>query len=170
MLPPDSPQSPADNPSRRTLLRVGSGGALALLIGGIAGIVDRAGDDDATPGGSAADDAASSNDADATTSSTTTPSGSQPVEIGDLGEVDPAIVALGERVAETEGLTDAAALIADLGLSDDDGIDPLAQAAQMVRTDFAERRTLMVDGWVLAESEAKAAAVLALLCRAQATC
>lgn len=158
MHQPDTPEISTAKPSRRTVLRAGSGGALALLLGGAAGIVDRRNSDGGQDPASATPHGGSSS------------ASSSLSEIGKFGEVDPAIVALGERVVASEQFTDPAALIADLGLTDGVDGDVLAHAAQMVRTDFSERRTLMIDGWILAESEAKAAAVLALVCREQATC
>ena len=147
--------------SRRTALRVGSGGALALVIGGIAGWVDRRGDD-ATP--AAVDtDGFSPNTTLTTSAPPTTTTTRTPVAIAEIGEVDAGIVALGRRVLETTDETDLDTLLAQLPSG---AGDPLERAATQVREDFLGGRTIMVDGWVLAASEARAAAVVALLCDA----
>jgi hypothetical protein len=140
--------------SRRDALRLGSGGALALIIGGGAGWVDRRGGDIAAD--------LPSSIASTTSTTTTTTTTAAPVVIPDLpNAVDPAIIALGERVIATTGENDLATLLAALpGTSD----DPLVDAAGLVRDEFASGRTIDVDGWVLAVSEARAAAVVALLC------
>ena len=141
--------------SRRDALRLGSGGALALIIGGGIGWLDRRGDD-----GVAADLLPPSSSTTSTTTTTTTTAA--PVAIPDLPKaVDPAIIVLGERVIAATGEDDLATLLATLpGTSD----DPLVDAAALVRGEFASGRTIDVDGWVLAASEARAAAVVALLC------
>ena len=151
----DTTRFPAVPVSRRDALRLGSGGALALVIGGGAGWLDRR--DAATT--QVAPDVDSPATTTSTTSTTTT---AAPVVIPALpNAIDPAIIALGERVIAATGEDDLAALLATLpGASD----DPLVDAAALVRDDFAAGRTVDVDGWVLAVSEARAAAVVALLC------
>lgn len=138
----------SDPTSRRTALKVGGGGALALLIGGGAGVLDRRDDD--TP-------VADAGPTTSTTTTTTTP----PAVVPSIGEVDAGIVALGRRVVAVTGWDDAATLLAEI--PDADG-DPLAQAAAIVGAEFRSRDTVDVDGWVLARSEARAAAAVALLC------
>lgn len=140
--------------TRRDALRVGSGAALALVIGGAAGWVDRRDPSETTTSGLSP------------TSTTSTTTSAVPVEIPDLpAAIDPAIIALGQRVIATTGEDDLDALLRALpGVSD----DPLVDAAAVVRDEFAQRRSISVDGWVLAESEARAAAVIALLCEADA--
>ncbi len=142
--------------SRRDALKLGSGGALALVIGGGAGWLDRR-----DGGDGLADDATAPLRSTSTTTSTTT-STAAPVDIPTLpNAVDPAIVALGHRVVATTGEDDLQLLLTALpGASD----DPLVDAAAIVRAEFADRRTVSVDGWILAESEARAAAVVAYLC------
>ncbi len=56
---------------------------------------------------------------------------------------------------------DMATLLAALGAHDS---DPVAAAARGTAPDFAAGRTVVLDGWVLADSEARAAAVVALAC------
>ncbi len=140
--------------SRRTAVRVGSGGILALVIGGVAGWVDRRGDDPAPVG--PIDLAVAT--PTTTGVSTTTPA---PVVVPEIGEIDPGIIALGRRVLETTGETDLESLVA--ALPDGEG-DPVERAARFVRDDFLAGRTVTVDGWVLAVSEARAAAVIAMWC------
>lgn len=153
----DTTRFPAVPVSRRDALRLGSGGALALVIGGGAGWLDRR--DGTTT-------AVVPVDATTTTTSTTTTTAA-PVVIPELpNAIDPAIISLGERVIATTGENDLATLLASLpGVSP----DPLVDAATLVREDFATGRTVDVDGWILSVSEARAAAVVALLC-ADTTC
>ena len=56
---------------------------------------------------------------------------------------------------------DMATLLAALGAHDS---DPVAAAARGTASDFAAGRTVVLDGWVLADSEARAAAVVTLAC------
>jgi hypothetical protein len=145
--------------SRRDAIRLGSGGALALVIGGGAGWLDRRNGADVTT-----DPISSPGSTTTTTTSTTTTTTGAPVVIPDLPDaVDPAIIALGERVIATTGEDDLTALLASLPQVSD---DPLVDAAAVVRDEFASRDTVDIDGWVLAVSEARAAAVIALLCAA----
>ena len=55
-----------------------------------------------------------------------------------------------------------ALLVADVGPVGDDGLASFARLRDRVRDDFAARRTVTVDGWLLARTEARAAALLAL--------
>ncbi len=146
--------------SRRDALKLGSGGALALVIGGGAGWLDRR--DPATIASGVDLAPASTATTTTTTTLTTTPMSAAPVVIPELpNTVDPAIIQLGQRVIDITGERDLADLLDALpGVSD----DPLVDAAALIREEFADRRTVVVDGWVLAESEARAAAVIALLC------
>lgn len=144
---------PTGHLTRRRVLRVGGGGALALVIGATAGWADRRGDDPAAGPTSPTSTAS-------TTSTTTT---TAPVVIPDIGQVDPAIVRLGERVIETTGGgDDVESLLRQLPAADG---DPLEQAAAVTRREFEHGDTVDVDGWILAVSEARAAAAVALLCR-----
>lgn len=137
----------SDLTSRRAAIKIGGGGALALLIGGTAGWLDRRDDTAATSGGRP------------TTPSSTSTTG--PVVVPTIGEVDPGLVTLGRRVVDTQGWDDLRELLA--AVPDPDG-DPLAQAAAVVRDEFRAGVTVRVDGWVLARSEAQAAAAIALIC------
>ena len=56
---------------------------------------------------------------------------------------------------------DMATLLSALDAHDS---DPVAAAARGTASDFAAGRTVDLDGWVLATSEARAAAVVALAC------
>lgn len=149
---------PLPDPSRRRALKVGSGGALALVIGVGAGWLDRRGttDPEALPVSST-----TSLPTVSTTTTTTTTTTTLPVVIPEIGEVDPAIVTLGRRVIDITGESDLATLLAALPAADG---DPLTAAADRIRADFRDGDTIVVDGWVLATSEARATAVIALLC------
>ena len=85
--------------------------------------------------------------------------------------MDPRIITLGQRVVEVTGENDIAELLAQLPTVDPNN-DPLERAATRVRTDFETSDTITVDGWILAASEARAAAVIALFCSesAESTC
>ena len=140
--------------SRRSALQLGSGGALALVIGLGAGWLDRR-NEPTTP--NASDQLTPTRSPTSATSTTTAP----PVVIGDIGEVDAAIIALGRRVIDVSGEDDLATLLAALPGTDG---DPLERAVTRIHDDFRAGDTVVVDGWVLAASEARAAATLALLC------
>lgn len=150
------PDSQEPTVSRRGVLKLGSGAALAVVIAGGAGWLDRRGSAD----GQASIDIADLTPSTSSTSTSTTTT-SPPVVIGEIGEVDAAIITLGRRVIEVTGENDLATLLATLPV--DDG-DPLERAAIQVRDDFRAGNTIVVDGWVLAASEARAAAALALIC------
>ncbi|MEQ8841246.1 MAG: hypothetical protein RIB98_09715 [Acidimicrobiales bacterium] len=162
---------PAPSPppvSRRAALKVGSGGALALVLGGGAGWLDRRGGSTSEP--SLAIDALTPATSLPATP-TTAPTSTAPVAVPGVGAVDGSIVALGERVVAVTGERDVATLLALLpsGSADSNSVgagrvDPLERAAARVRDDFLAGDTIVVDGWVLAASEARAAAVLHLLC------
>lgn len=137
--------------TRRTALKVGSGGALALVLGLGAGWLDRREDAAPTTAPGATDAAASS----------TTTAAPAPGVIPGIGAVDAGIIALGARIVATTGWNDLAALVE--ALPDPSG-DPIAQASEVARDEFRAARTIDVDGWVLAESEARAAAIVSLLC------
>lgn len=84
--------------------------------------------------------------------------------------VDPALVRVGRAVLttrpdEADPDTLVRLLIAAAGPGTDLA-DPLGVAARVVADDFAAGRTVDVDGWRLAVSEARAAALLALACDA----
>lgn len=167
---PPVPAAPEPDPtgvSRRTVLRVGSGGALAVVIGVLAGRRLDGGDDSAAvptgvePSPPTSTSTSSTTTTTSTTTSTTTTTTAAPVVIPEIGDVDAGIVALGRRVLETGDETDLSTLLA---LLPSGAGDPIEQAATVVRAEFLDGRTIVVDGWVLAASEARAAAVVALLC------
>ncbi len=158
-VPPDR-VPPAGPLTRRRVLRLGGGGALALVIGAAAGWADRrdGNDPQATP--------TTTSTSTTTTSTTTTTTSTPPLVAGDLGPVDPGIVALGERVIAVTGEGDLQTLLRLLPLTDDDATgDPLDRAALVTRREFEAGDTVDIDGWILSVSEARAAAVAALLCR-----
>ena len=175
MVNADAPDTSAPNPtspttvegpttgegpdfSRRQVLRLGSGGALALVIGAGAGWLDRTRrSPESAPPLSRAGTRTTSTTA-ATTTTTT-----EPITVSGIGEVDPRIITLGQRVVEVTGEDDIAELLARLPTADPDS-DPLQRAAARVRADFEQSDTITVDGWILAASEARAAAVIALAC------
>ena len=96
----------------------------------------------------------------------TTTTTEAPLTIAGLGEVDPRIIAIGQRVVEVTGQDDIARLLAQLpsGAVATDPLDPLERAVAQVKRDFQTSNTISIDGWVLAASEANAAAVIALYC------
>lgn len=158
-VPPDR-VPPAGPLTRRRVLRLGGGGALALVIGAAAGWADRrdGNDPQAAP--------TTTSTSTTTTSTTTTTTSTPPLVAGDLGPVDPGIVALGERVIAVTGEGDLQTLLRLLPLTDDDATgDPLDRAALVTRREFEAGDTVDIDGWILSVSEARAAAVAALLCR-----
>lgn len=132
---------------------------MALVIGVGAGWLDRRGTSDAET--LPASPPTSPTTSPPTVSTPTTTTTTLPVVIPEIGEVDPAIVALGRRVIDITGESDLATLLAALPAADG---DPLAAAADRIRADFRDGDTIVVDGWILAASEARATAVIALLC------
>ena len=132
--------------SRRSALRVGGGGALALVIGVAAGRLVRR---DPSPG--------PVGEAPQATTAT------EPVVLPGIGEIASGVVALGRRVVAATGWDEPDQLLT--ALPDADG-DPLERAAAIVQTEFDAGDTVVVDGWVLATSEARAAAVISLMCDA----
>lgn len=133
-----------ETPTRRTALKVG-GGALALVLGVGAGWVDRRGRPEAAPPDALA----------------------PPQVIPGFGEVSGGILALGDRVIETQGWDDLDALLS--ALPDPSG-DPFAQAQDVTRAEFRAGDTITVDGWVLARSEAQATAIVSLICAGDTGC
>lgn len=73
-------------------------------------------------------------------------------------EVPEGLVVIGTRYRELHPDDDPSVIGADL--PPDDPAAGLAALAQRVRADFAAGDTVDVDGWVLARTEARAAAVL----------
>lgn len=132
---------------------------MALVIGVGAGWLDRRGTSDAETLPASPPTSPTTSPPTVSTPSTTTTT--LPVVIPEIGEVDPAIVALGRRVIDITGESDLATLLAALPAADG---DPLAAAADRIRADFRDGDTIVVDGWILAASEARATAVIALLC------
>jgi hypothetical protein len=130
---------------RRTALQV-SGGALALVLAGGAGwLVRRDGSDDSPVPRPAFD--------------------TLPAAVGDapvFADVDPGVIAVGTRYVQTH--PDDADLTALLDSFPEVDGDPLDAAATLSREEFRRGDTVVVDGWVLARSEARAAAVIALSC------
>ena len=124
------------------------------MIGGVAGWVSRRdGHPESAPGPSTL----------SSTTTVTTPTTIAPVTLPEIGEVDARIIVLGRRVIEVTGAEDLDELLA---LLPDSGPDPIMAAAERVTAEFETGDTVIIDGWVLAVSEARAAAVVALICEA----
>ncbi len=147
---------------RRTVLRLG-GGVVALAVGIGAGVLDRRSDDgpEAAPEPSGPTASSSSTTTTITTTSAppTTTSTVPPVA---PDEVPPGVIAIG--IAYLSLRPDEADLETLLGLLPSPDGDVVASARTRVADDFTAARTVDVDGWVLAESEGRAAAVLSLVC------
>ena len=79
-----------------------------------------------------------------------------------MGEVTSGVIAIGEAYMSVEPTeADLGALLAALPAPDGDVV---AAARAMIKADFSTGNVVSIDGWVLARSEARAAAVLALTC------
>ncbi len=131
--------------NRRTALQV-SGGALALVLaGGTAWLVRRDGsDDDPVP----------------RPTFDTLPAAAADAPV--FADVDPGVIAVGTRYVQTH--PDDADLDALLDSFPEVDGDPFVSAEALSRDEFWRGDTVVVDGWVLARSEARAAAVIALSC------
>ena len=78
------------------------------------------------------------------------------------GAATAGVVAVGRAyLRDRPDESDPAKLLSALGASDGDAV---AAARRNSATDFAHGRTVVVDGWILSSSEARAAAVIALAC------
>lgn len=154
--------SNGDLPDRRTALRFG-GGIVALAVGVGAGVVDRRLDSDSGSGGPADSPATTTSAGPSSTTSTTTTSTTVPPLVPDA--VPAGVVTIGlAHMAERPREADLASLLTLLPSPDG---DVTAAAQARVADDFEAGDTVVLDGWVLAVSEARAAAVLALLCTGQ---
>jgi hypothetical protein len=159
--PTEAPESGVD---RRSVLRLGSGGAVALVLGVGVGWLDRRG------GASSPDPLADflAAEADATESTllpaTTPPTTTAPVTLAEIGDVDPGIIVLGHRALELHDLGGLDELLATFPAPGSSIADPVLTAATLTATEFRNGDTLVVDGWILAASEVRAAAALALMC------
>lgn len=157
-------EAPASGVDRRAVLRLGRGGAVALVLGVGVGWLDRRG------GASTPDPLADflAAEADATESNPrptkTPPTTAAPVTLPEIGDVDPGIIALGHRALEIHDLGGLDELLATFPASGSSIADPVLTAATLTAAEFRNGDTLVVDGWVLAASEVRAAAVLALMC------
>lgn len=78
---------------------------------------------------------------------------------GAIPEVPAGLVAIGTRYRELHPDDDIHAVAPES--SDGDPVSVLAQLSEQVRADFDAGDVVDVDGWVLARTEARAAAVLA---------
>ena len=141
----------SDTPTRRTALKVGGGGALAALLGLGAGWVDHRND--------LVSDSSAGNPEPPPTTTSSLAVGTE--NFPAVGPVDAGIIALGSRVVATTGWREVDALAAELPGPMG---DPIVQAKRVASAEFQAGKTMMVDGWVLSASEARAAAILALLC------
>jgi len=161
---------PAADHSRRQALKIG-GAVLALVIGGGAGWLDRRGNapsptrpPPSRPGQSS------------TTTSTDGPQADNvsadligSLDTRAIAALDPAIADLGRRYLATNPAEADLAIL--LGLldnasepADKSAFDPITAATRLIAAEFRRGDTVSVEGWVLAASEARAAAVVALLC------
>lgn len=147
---------------------------MALIIGGGAGFLDRR--------GSGAPDSGPSNLTPSTrpsSTSTTPPITSAPptttpaadlvasLDTAAIEGLDPGVAEVGRRYLTSHpDEADLATLMSELPRPSD---NPIEAAAAAVSDEFGRGNTVTVDGWVLAESEARAAAVVALVCGAPGT-
>lgn len=83
---------------------------------------------------------------------------SQELVCGAVGDVPPGLVTIGTRYRELHP-DDDPAIVGD-GLSADDPSGSLASLRRRVQSDFESGDVVDVDGWVLARTEARAAALL----------
>lgn len=128
---------------------------MALAIGVGAGIIDRRRDTD-----SSATEPTDLSPTTTTTTSTTTTSTTVPPLVPD--DIPAGVIAIGAAyMAERPEEADLPALLTLLPSPDG---DVAAAARAGVAADFEAGDTVVLDGWVLATSEARAAAVLALVC------
>ncbi len=157
--------SNGDLPDRRTALRFG-GGIVALAVGVGAGVVDRRLDSDSGSGGPADSPSTTTSAGPSSTTSTTTTTTSTTTVAPLVPDAVPAgVVTIGlAHMAERPREADLASLLPLLPSPDG---DVTAAARARVADDFEAGDTVVLDGWVLAVSEARAAAVLALLCTGQ---
>jgi len=84
------------------------------------------------------------------------------LDVAALRELDPAIADLGHRYLATyPSEADPATLLERLPAPVD---NPIEAAAAVISGEFSRGETISIDGWVLAVSEARAAALVALVC------
>ena len=146
---------------RRTALRLG-GGVVALAIGVGAGILDRRGGGDSEP--ATGPPTEPSTTMTTTPSTTTTEAEPSSTTMSPLtpDELPPGVMAVGTAyIALRPDEGDVESLLT--ALPSPDG-DVLAAARDAIVADFSSGDTVAIDGWMLAVSEARAAAVLTLLC------
>jgi len=85
-----------------------------------------------------------------------------------IAALDPAIAMIGRRyLADHPDEADPGLL---LRLLPDPADDPIAAASAVIAEEFRNGDTVSVAGWVLAASEARAAAVVALVCSSTGQC
>lgn len=170
---PDETSSLGTNQvSRRQIVRLGSGAALALVIGGGTAWLDRARNQTSNPN-------PATNTSTSSTTTTLPTTTTTAIEIDGIANIDPRIIKIGQRVVEVTGEGDINKLFAQLAIadanlsgdpsSDDVGADPLTRASNHIRTEFLAGDTITVDGWLLAASEARAAAIIALYAQGSAS-
>ena len=166
-LPFSCVTQPATDLSRRQALKVGAG-VVALAIGG--GSVWAAMRSEGSPA--------------ATSGTTTATSAPPPASIAPLSAsqidaldaldksaiaaLDPAIALLGRRyLAEHPEESDPAVLLDRLPEPTE---DPIAAASAAIAGEYEKGQSVAVAGWLLAISEARAAAVVALVCSGTGQC
>lgn len=150
---------------RRTALRVG-GGVIVLAVGIGAGVVGRrlsrvTSDDTAGSSLLSPSPISTTTTAPATTTTTTPDVTQSPIQVV-YDEVTDGVLAVGQAyLLQEPSEADLETLLMALPAPDGD----VATAARgLISADFKARNTVTIDGWVLARSEARAAAVLALVC------
>jgi len=151
---------------------------LALVIGGGAGWLDRRGGDSQPSPTSGKRPGAGPDTSKRPPAPSTNPS-SEDVGIVEsfdteaIAALDPAIGELGHRYLTSNpseaSLTVLIGLLVDQSgdrsaTLDDPKFDPIVAAASVIAREFERGDTVSVAGWVLAVSEARAAAVVALVC------
>jgi hypothetical protein len=134
---------------------------VALAVGVGAGIIDRrqrSGQDSAEPAPTTTTTPPSTT-ATTTLPAQTTSTTTVPLVVGDVA---PGVLAVGAAyLAGWPGEADLATLLTLLPSPDGDVV---ATARALISADFSAGATIVLDGWVLARSEARAAAVLSLAC------
>lgn len=156
----------SDRLNRRTVLRFG-GGVIALAVGIGVGVVDRR-LSKVTPENTAANTLLPN--ASATSTTTTVPAtttavtpNTTPSSIPIItDEVTNGVIAVGRAYLQQEpSEADLDTLLRALPALDGDVV---TAARGLITADFKTRNIVTIDGWVLARSEARAAAVLTLAC------
>lgn len=166
-LPFSCVTQPATDLSRRQALKVGAG-VVALAIGG--GSVWAAMRSEGSPAATSGTTAATS----APPPASIAPLSASQIDALDaldksaIAALDPAIALLGRRyLAEHPEESDPAVLLELLPEPTD---NPIAAASVAIAGEYDKGQSVAVAGWLLAISEARAAAVVALVCSGSGQC